>query len=623
MNNTSSPKPDRSRYGHDVSMRRIFSCPCGMLLPVYHDLAIEGDKYKINSSTFIRTEAVDTAAFIRLKHHLDWFFVPIKQIYCFWNEFFNGTQDVMTSFGLDANGKTPTNYSLPTISIYTYLRDLGTDSSLITQTAGSQAGIFYSLDEFGIPKVWNAARLMDLLGYGSVTKNFVLQYSGSATQNFTDFWFPLSYLAYHKIFHSHYLNSQYFANDVSLYNVDKYYGQSLPRSLAEKIISTIHYRPYRKDYFTDIQPAPIFNENFVNSVSSFFNNIGFIGDNHISYDSLAESNSLAINVDSDLVSNSSNYASLPNAGSTEGVNLNFSNELASIGSLRSMFAIDKLLRVTASTGSHYADQTLAHLGFKVPEGVSDEAYFLGSQTTDIIINEVVATASTDAKNSDGNLVQGATIGDIAGKAFGSTTPSKDIEFTCPTFGVIMGISSIEPLCDYSSIRVEIPNRYLLPFDFWRPETDSLGMQPLFGGYGNANYVGTSNSPAHDLVGWQNRHSELKQKYDVVNESMFATHRNSWVGFKESLYYDASFDDMKFYPTNFVNFYIAPQYTNNVFLASVPCYLKTGLERRTGEWFSDPNLNPNNIYASDNFLINMQMNVYKTSYMSENTLPKFL
>lgn len=615
-----SPKPNLSRHGHDLSMRRMFTCPVGMLLPVFKDFATEGDTYKLNSSTFVRTEAVDTAAFMRLKLHVDWFFAPIEQMYAFWNEFFYGTQDVMTSFtttGSDPEDKSiPTNnYSLPTTPIY---RLLQSDNSFFV-AKDAQGNDYATTDEFGIPKLWNARRLMDMLGYGSVSHNSVfLDHSNLPTTN-NESWFPLYYLAYHKIFHSHYLNSLYFRNNPLEYNVDRFYGNTIPANIASNILSHIHYRPYRPDYFTDIQPSTVFNSNYENSMQLYFNSVfGRPGESHLTFDEVN-----GMQLQSQGGSTFTGTSGIPNTSITSNTNINLSDEFDfSLGNLRAAFALDRLLRITGSTGSHYSDQVLAHLGFKVPEGIKKEAYFIGSQVTDININEVVATATTlDGSN-------GSVLGDIAGKGFGQTPGQQDLKFTAPCVGVLMAISSIEPIVDYASYRPDIDNRYLQPLDFWRPETDSLGMQPLFDGYADINYIGSTNANSQSrnyILGWQPRHQELKQKYDVVNEGFHSTNRKRWVGFKQELYNSDDANNVQATPTDFSVFYIAPQYTNLIFAQSVPYYGIQGqlLGIDPTQYWKDESLSANFIYNSDNFLVNMQLNVFKVSYMSADSLPKFL
>lgn len=619
------PKANLSRNGFNLSMRRMFSCPPGMLLPVFKDFALPGDKYKLNSSTFVRTEAIETAAFMLLKLHVDWFFVPIQQLYAFWNEFYNGTQDVMSSFGLDDDGLSlPTSYNLPTFNLYGALAfDKGSsvDNNFVRNFSTDVARPVFRVDENGIPLLWSARRLCDMLGYGSVSSNYALQTNTTPTGN----WFPLYYLAYHKIFHSHFLNTDYFPNSPWLYNVDRYFGSSIPSgSITDGIISTIHYRPYRKDYFTDMQPAPVFNSNWVNAAPGSDITKNAFKPTDLSQDSVQSvsrlSNSRQVNPES----TSDVYPSLV---TTPGLQLSSTNNTNAIGDLRAMFALDRLLRITASTGSHYADQTLAHFGFSVPQGLKHEAYYLGSQVTDINISEVVASASTDPS------LAGGTIGDIAGKGFGSTVSSKDIDFTCPSHGVIMALSSVEPIVDYQSNRPDIDNRYTSCFDFFHPELDNLGMVPLWDYSATTNYIGVGTQLPP--IGWQTRYMESKIKYNVVNESMFDTHRSVWTGAKQFIFKDSSSATPSVLkPFNI--FYIAPQYANNIFLSKVPYYidgtsvsggadidLALEYDSSKGKGWLNPNLSSEVIYSSDNFLVNMSIKCFKTSVMSVHSLPKFL
>lgn len=609
-------KPQLGRNGFDLSQRRQFSCQVGQFLPCYKDFAYSGDRYKINDSTFIRTDAVETSAFIELVHHLDWFFVPIQQLYMFWSEFFYGTQDVMSTFGVNSVNQAinPSVGKLPTFGLYNIM------NNMTNFTTGDDS--YFVTDDFGVPLAWNAARLMDMLEYGntSTTQALFAQPTGISAN-----FFPMFYLAYHKIFHSHYLNTDYFKNDPLLYNVDSSYSTStIPDLQAFKIISTLHYRPYRKDMFTNIKPSPVFNNSYANSVLNYPWNSDSIspGVSHINFDGV---NSLGISsFPENTASPSGSGDTIPGLSLSSRVNSSTSTSIA-IGNIRAMFALDRLSRITANSGSHYEDQVRNHFGFDVPQGIAKEAYFLGSHETPIIISEVVATASTTAQGA------GNTLGDIAGKGF---TPRDmyhdDIDFTCPSDGIIMGISSIEPLCNYASNRVDIENRYLTVFDFFKPAIDNLGMQPFWDAFNLTNKVGVPSTVApvlENFVGWQTRWSEAKTKPSLVHQSMFATFRNNWVGYKESVYYDgiSDFDTVISSPSRFQYFYICPQYTNNIFLRKVPnnSVSKITYDSSAGPAWKQEVLSPENIYQGDSFLVNMHCRVYKTSVMSVHSLTKYI
>lgn len=625
-------KNNSGRNGFDVGRRRIFTSPCGMLLPVYDDFANPGDHYKLNSTTFIRTEALETAAFMRLKLHVDWFFVPITQLYRFWNEFFNMTQDIDTSF--ISNSKS-NNFALPTLDIWSPFTSTKQVSSLLdgfSQSGDNSYRGEAKVDVFGTPLAWNFRRLYDLFGFGSVDST-----NRNNNSNSTDPLniFPGKYLAYHKIWFSHYNNSQFFKNDSRLFNVDSYFGGNIASGTSTPIdiLTTIHYRPYRRDIFTNIQPAPTFNFSFVNSQLPSTFNSGSLYMSNFNFDSIAE---LDLN---DLPSGNILKPDI----SLGGTGLEMSDPGSSgggfgTGDLRSLFAFDKLMRITASSGSHYDQQTLAHFGYKIPQGIQNDAYFLGSQDTDININEVVATASTGYDGA------GSTIGDIAGKGFGMSQGSKDIDFTAPCHGYIMALSSIEPIADYASKGCEAFNRFKDPFDFYRPEFDNIGMVPLFDAFFNSNSATLVNSS--NLDGWTYRYYNLKSKFDVVNEGFWNTSKSSWVGTKQSLYGN-SYQPQNFSPRLESLFFIAPQYTNPIFAYSYPSYSMS-----SGGGALDPHplyldydsatpanifdgthtdkdgnvtkpFSANNVYSYDSFLLNMDIKAFKTSIMSVHSLPKFL
>ena len=67
--------------GFDMSQYRKFTSSVGQLLPVYYDLLNPGDKINSRSFIFSRTETLSKAAMVSLDEHLDWFFVPMEQLY--------------------------------------------------------------------------------------------------------------------------------------------------------------------------------------------------------------------------------------------------------------------------------------------------------------------------------------------------------------------------------------------------------------------------------------------------------------------------------------------------------------------------------------------------------------
>lgn len=578
------------RNGFDESQRVLYSCCVGQLLPTYSDFCSAGDVYKIRAITKIRTEAVQTAAFTRFVLHNDYFFVPMRQIYQFWNEFYNQTFDAHTNFVEPSD-----IFSFPTFNI---TKALNASHSLTYYGTNNTSTKKFNLnvDEFGVPRLWNFRRLFSMLGYG-----YVDYYADSSSS------FPtnclIKFLAYHRIFYSHYNVSDWFVDNPLYYNVDKWHGQNLDLGSGGlndafkcEIISKIHYRPWRKDYFNNLYPTPTFSSAFGNYLT----------------ESYIDSNNLRRLVNPEY----SNGLSGLGQAVESGAYLDYDGggvpiEEINSADIRSVFALDKLLRVTALAGSHYDEQVYAHLGVKIPEGLAREAYFIGSESVDVPISEVVATSTTNYDSSD----PGTSIGDIAGKAFGASN-GKPINFKCPEDGVIMCLTSVEPMLDYSSMSIDALNLYKNPFDFFHPEFDNLGMQP----FDNRLLSGDLNGSLN-VVGWCPRYSELKTKYDVVHESIFDSDKSFWqTNFQSSVWENG----YKTFDKN-ARFYIFPQYTNSIFAAATPHYT-SNTAVYTYKDDSDLGFNnafnkSNNVYAGDNFLVCINFEAYKTSIMSVHSIPK--
>lgn len=591
-------KNQSGRNGFDISQSKLFSANPGQLLPYYTDFANAGDKYKITPSAFIRTEAIKTAAMMRLNIHLEGYFVPFRQMYMFWNEVYNQVQDIHTNL-------VPSNsiFKLPCVSCTDIFHDGYYESSTYSvdylATSDSEY-MYYNVDPFGVPYLYNFRRLFDLLDYGVFNSGI------TSNRRYNIF----KYLAYHKIFYSFYNNSLFFKNDASYYNIDKYYADvEISGGPIKRIMSTIHYRPWRVDEFTNIFPTPTYSNSYANYLEPAVEATLPL----VSPEKLASKSASTFK---------NNFYSSYKDGGINSLYLTPSSTgpvQISATDIRSLFAFDKLARITGSAGSHYDKQTLAHLGYKIPDGLNGECYRVGSYSFPLVISDVVATASTSAQGV------GSVIGDVAGKGFASGSEPPTFDFTAPESGVLMLIFSIEPLADYKSF--DTVNTYQNFYDFYHPEFDNLGLEPLYehqltGMYGFGNL---------DIIGWRYRYTPLKSKYNVVSESIYATDKTIWQGNRQ--------DSNLYTDMNLVNgislsslFFINPQYCNNIFAMEVPYYTnpsseklkKTALkfaDRAAENLLHDETLEPSHVYSSDNFIVRTNTKCYKTSIMSVHSLPK--
>lgn len=194
--------------------------------------------------------------------------------------------------------------------------------------------------------------------------------------------------------------------------------------------------------------------------------------------------------------------------------------------VRTLFAADKLLEVTRRAGKHYDAQTLAHFGVQVPDMIEGQAIRLGHHSQDIIIGDVVSTAQTDS----------TPLGEIAGKGY-SAQGSKPVDFTAPCHGVLMAIYSCVPNLDYYQEGMDKLNALIEKSDFFIPEYDNLGMQPLFGYQAFAD-MGQEIAPMQgykpetwntSILGWQYRYMEFKQKFNRIFGGLKYTQKHWTVG----------------------------------------------------------------------------------------------
>lgn len=569
----------------------------------------------------------------------------------FGTNFFNQTQDIESS-AFTGTDYQASGVELPKFNVGQFIYDPFGFGNGITSNRADDPSITpqskYTLfnDKFGVPLLWNFRRLWDMLGYGSLDR--VYKDVTPSSQNMDMYFTLLDFMAYHKIFYSFYNKSTWFKNETDLYNVDwritRNLGQTEDRKRMLDILTRIHYRPFSIDYFTNAFPQPIFGDNFANAVGGGFLTSTAKTADDVSHNKLMQNLRALINPEGVSAAESSPFAqnyglgtfkgssnkpeSLKGADSSAVYLSSFGDDLTSVNmemlspsDIRAAFALDKLLRITALNGGHYEEQTLAHFGYKMPKGIAKEAYYLGSQHSDININEVVATSTTTAEGA------GSVIGDIAGKGFSVSPNSDDLDFQCPCHGYIMALSSIEPIADYASYGCEVQNRYMQNLDFFRPELDNLGMQPMFGQFNDV-----SMKPNFESVfGWTYRYAELKTSFDVVNEGFHATNKNSWVTYKQSGYNRG--DTIS--PFNM--FYISPQYTNNIFLLNFPMYgeghyLTTSFKSTDTQFYPwsykedetySSAVTATDVYSYDNFLLCMDLKFYLSSPMSVHSLPKLL
>lgn len=492
--NVARARLDRNAF--DLSHNDVFSCAPGMLLPISTTEVLPNEHYEINPQIFLRTMPLNSAAFVRMRQHIEFFFVPMRVLCRQFPQFVVGTKypisniDTLNSF----------SGSLPSTSI----RNLAWAASAL-----SSADI--QVDGMGSDIPTQAVRLLDLLGYGVTS---------TAVFNETDL--PTSYnvslfrlACYQKIYSDYYRNPYYESVDVDSFNLDSLYGKVLAKSPASnhgliRKFLTLRYRNWAKDYFTAVQPqfegAPFVTKG-VNMSS--FSTLSHVQDNSSASATLVPSSDPNVSL-GDVQAPFSRVSSLvptsPISDFSDLENLNLS-----VHNIRAAFALDKLLRLQQQAGNgSYGEQIRNRFG---AANVHDDwkAQYLGGSSAPISISEVITTANTASTVGDG------LTGDIYGKA--SSVNDGRIVFDTREHGIIMGIFSVTPDADYNASGID-PHNLKLSFEqFFQPEFDRLGKQPL------NSYQLSLTKPADfssksvwsdKVIGYQNRYMEYKVGIDKVH-----------------------------------------------------------------------------------------------------------
>ena len=500
------------KFPHDCTHNLKFTTSVGHLIPVLSDLLYPGDHVKIKPLLFSRMADLETAAFTRLREHIEYFFVPLNQIISSFPQFIYGVGRNNSAL-IEASG-TP---CIPTLDT---TQDI---SALLT-----------GADMFGITAIHNAKRLLDMCGYSSNTSN-VLSTSKMGVN-------VLPICAYHKAFFDYYAIQDRTHINPHLFNLDDciatgfvQFGTGRP---APDFFS-LHYRPYMHDYYTDMKVSPL------ESFASFNANANLTG----RINNWLGTRSQVIPVDpSGTVATTSSDATTIRIPQPSG---NLSANDYTTANIRAMFAVDKLLEITRRSKKDYSHQTLAHFGSSVNEGISGRSYKIGSITQELSIQDVDATAaSTDASSTFTSI-----LGQQGGK--GVTDPRQQVDrlvdFTAPCHGILIGIYSAEPVIDYPDTMINKLWTYKNKEDFFTPEFDHLGMQPIFGYELNASTVASRST----VYGWQYRYQESKQKFNRITTGFTTSGLSSWTTVRNALQMGNSENA----------FYISPYYLDPIMLVS--------------------------------------------------------
>ena len=489
LNSMPDYRANMPRQPHDVSQSTGFSTCPGMLSPVYYDMLHTGDSIHFSASQFTRLNPLNVASIGDLDVHLDYFFVPLTVMYTPTSSMFYQTDDLVSSVFADKN-QWASFSSFPTYQFFDFLENNFTSSgtpcqSLSQPLFGSSDPIlpYQTFDCLGksIFRIWDFFDMSPLAIMSTIDSDY-----GYALPNYTP-WFALAYQAIYQLF---------FRNDDRErknyhYNIDDKFSAGMwyeTNANNVKSIFCLNYASRPKDYFNSVKVSPI-----GSSVSSL------------------DSNTQATLFNQ--VNSWLNASTILPASETGGPVFNLTNARQVSGSnfmstqnVRQIFMVEKLLRIIGRSEKNYESQFLAHYGIKIPHDVMHNITHIGHDMLTFSPKGIVSQADTYNSLSD----EGAALGQVGGEGYAMLSGKKH-NFEAPFHGVFMVISHIIPRQRYV-LGLNKLHQLSSVTDFWQPEFDKKGMQPIF------NYEADWSRGMSARAGWQFAYEQFKRKSDKVTSA---------------------------------------------------------------------------------------------------------
>ena len=522
------------RSGFDIGRKNAFTAKVGELLPVYWDISMPGDKYKINVEYFTRTQPVETSAYTRLREYFDFYAVPLRLLWKSAPSVLTQMQDINQIQALSLTQNLSLGTYLPSLGLSqfsTFLYRLNGNSSPSSKPSFVNA--------FGFSRADLAYKLLSYLGYGNFVKDKPTSgnrwwstslkvstpdvYTQNYIQNNIVNVFPL--LAYQKIYQDFFRWSQWENSNPSSYNVDYFSGLS-PYLVSDSNIPAdssdywksdtmfdLKYCNWNKDMLMGVLPNSQFGDVAIIDVDVAGSNLISIGSGD-KWSSLQTASAVSSNNSPvPLFAKEASSTNVLPVGSTLRSNLSTLQSQFTVLALRQAEALQRWKEISQSGDSDYREQIRKHFGVNLPQALSNMCTYIGGISRNLDISEVV----------NNNLAAEGDTAVIAGKGVGAGNGS--FTYTTDEHCVVMCIYHAVPLLDYTITgqdgQLLVTDAESLPI----PEFDNIGMEVL-------PMTQIFNSPKASIVnlfnaGYNPRYFNWKTKLDVINGA-FTTTLKSWV-----------------------------------------------------------------------------------------------
>lgn len=499
-----------SRNGFDLSFKNNFTAKVGELLPCFMKTVVPGDSFHINLKSFTRLQPVNTAAFVRMREYVDFYFVPYTLLWKYFNTSISQmSSNLQLAQGPLLSDNVALSSTLPYITgqqIFNYVKNL--ESSTLD----------ISKNMFGFSRAKLTCKLLEYLGYGDYSN--ALNEHFSIDKNLRYSLFPL--LAYQKIYADYFRYTQWEKTNPSSFNVDYLTCNSDSAAAFPIDFSSLasgdakdfarnynffdlRYSNYNKDLFFGVLPNAQFGDTASVDAANPSGFIGLVNENDLRT-SLGDNNGFTV---------------VP----PDGVN-RFTTEF-SILALRQAEALQRWKEITQSVDEDYKAQIEAHWGVRVSDFLSGQCTYLGGTASSLDINPVVNQNITGSNGAD-----------MAG--LGTISNNGSIRFNSNgQYGIIMGIYHCTPIYDYACDGVQFDTTLTDVSDYPVPEFDKIGMEQvpsylLSNPLTQTNESSVGNTPEinigrsmPDFLGYAPRYVNWKTSIDVARGAFKGSLKN-WV-----------------------------------------------------------------------------------------------
>lgn len=176
-----------------------------------------------------------------------------------------------------------------------------------------------------------------------------------------------------------------------------------------------------------------------------------------------------------------------------------------IEQLRNASALQVLLERDARAGERYPELVKMHYGVTCPDFLLGRSQFLGSCTSDIVVNPIAQNSSTNETTPQGNLV-GVGVGQES---------SKLCEVSAVEHGIFMVLACVTGDVTYQQGVYRKFNK-LSRFDYMNPAFWNLGDQAVLN---KEIYVGPNKTENEAVFGYQERYRELREGISKITGKM--------------------------------------------------------------------------------------------------------